>query len=142
VQPLEMKDGRSFKVIELCEIPENLGAEPLGVYGHDFYAGLPCLAKNAFGKGQAYYLAAKLEQAGLDAIYADIASELNLEKALPGALPEGVIATARGSAVFLQNFSGKAQTVALDGRYTDLLTGDVHDGSAALGVNGIMVLQK
>ena len=142
VQSLEMKDGRSFKVTELCEIPENLGAEPLGVYGHDFYAGLPCLARNAFGQGQAYYLAAKVEQAGLDAIYTDIVNELGLEKALPAELPKGVIATARGGAVFLQNFSGKEQTVALDGSYTDLLTGKTANGTAELAVNGIMVLQK
>jgi len=141
VQSLKMKDGRSFKIMELCEIPESLGAEALGVYGHDFYAGLPCLAKNAFGKGQAYYLAAKVEQAGLDAIYADIAAELRLEKALPVELPEGVIATARGGAVFLQNFSGKAQTVALDDCYTDLLTGEAFS-TAELPVNGIMVLKK
>jgi len=60
---------------------------------------------------------------------------------LPVELPEGVIATARGGAVFLQNFSGKAQTVALDDCYTDLLTGEAFS-TAELPVNGIMVLKK
>ena len=82
-----------------------------------------------------------MEQAGLDAIYADIANELALEKALPVTLPEGVIATARGGAIFLQNFSGKAQSVTLDASYTDLLT-DKTVSVAERPVNGIMVLKK
>ena len=142
VQALQMADGRSFKVTELCEIPEMHGAETLGVYAEDFYGGMACLTKNTFGKGQAYYLAAKVEQAGLDAIYADVAQELSLSRALPDALPAGVIATERGGAVFLQNYSGKAQQVMLTDAYTDLLTGEQAAGAFELPVNGVMVLTK
>ena len=139
---LVMKDGRRFPIHELAEIPEPLGAEPLGVYESDFYAGLPCLTRNAFGQGQAYYLAAKLEQEGLDAIYADLASQLALPRALPDALPEGVVATERGGAVFLQNYSGKEQCFTLSGTYTDLLTGQTVSGDTAMPENGVMVLAK
>ena len=139
---LVMKDGHRFPIHELAEIPEPLGAEPLGVYESDFYAGLPCLTRNAFGQGQAYYLAAKLEQEGLDAIYADLASQLALPRALPDALPEGVVATERGGAVFLQNYSGKEQCFTLSGTYTDLLTGQTVSGDTAMPENGVMVLAK
>ena len=139
---LVMKDGRRFPIHELAEIPEPLGAEPLGVYESDFYAGLPCLTRHAFGQGQAYYLAAKLEQEGLDAIYADLASQLALPRALPDALPEGVVATERGGAVFLQNYSGKEQRFTLSGAYTDLLTGQAVSGDTAMPENGVMVLTK
>ena len=139
---LVMKDGRRFPIHELAEIPEPLGAEPLGVYERDFYAGLPCMTRNDFGKGQAYYLAAKLEQAGLDAIYADLAAQLALPRALPDALPEGVVATERGGAVFLQNYSGMEQRVSLSGAYTDLLTGARVSGDTTLAENGVMVLAK
>ena len=139
---LVMKDGRRFPIHELAEIPESLGAEPLGVYDSDFYAGLPCLTRHTFGQGQAYYLAAKLEQEGLDAIYADLAAQLALPRTLPDALPEGVVATERGGAVFLQNYSGKAQHVSLSGTYTDLLTGQTVSGHTAMPENGVMVLAK
>ena len=141
-QALVMADGRCFKVSELCEIPEMHGAATLGTYGEDFYAGMACLTKNAFGQGQAYYLAAKVEQAGLDAIYAAIAGELSLKCALTDTLPHGVIATERGGAVFLQNYSGQRQQVTLADAYTDLITGKAVSGSFELEVNGVLVLTK
>ena len=139
---LVMNDGRRFTVKELCELPAPEGAQVLGTYASDFYAGLPCLTRNAFGHGQAYYLAAKLEQAGLDAIYTQLADELILTRALPDALPAGVIATERGGAVFLQNYSGTDQTVTLSCEYIDLLTDKTVSGRFTLPVNGIMILKK
>ncbi len=138
---LVMKDGRRFAIGELCEIPENLGAEALGVYESDFYAGLPCLTKNTYGQGTAYYLSAKVEQACLDAIYGDIAAGLHLTRALPDSLPQGVIATERGGAVFLQNYSGREQVFSLTVTYTDLLTGQ-RVQQITMPVNGVMVLKK
>ena len=141
-QSMVMLDGRTFHISELCAIPESLGAETLATYGHDFYAGLPCLTRNAFGKGTAYYLAAKVEQAGLDAIYTQLARDLDLPKALTDTLPAGVVPTERGGAVFLQNYSGAPQPIALTDVYTDLLTGEQISGAFELPVNGVMVLQK
>ena len=141
-QSLVMLDGRTFRVTELCAVPEHLGAETLASYGHDFYAGVPCLTRNAFGKGTAYYLAAKVEQAGLDAIYREIADRLGLTRALDDKLPSGVVATERGGVVFLQNYSGKPQPVTLTDAYTDLLTGEQAVGTFEMPVNGVMALQK
>ena len=141
VNALVLKDGRRFAIHELCEIPEDLGAETLGSYERDFYAGLPCLTRNAYGEGEAYDLAAKVEQAGLDAIYTDIVDALGIVRALPDALPEGVVATERGGAIFLQNYSGQARQVSLAAEYTDLLTGEAVTGDFDMPVNGVMVLQ-
>ena len=141
VNALVLKDGRRFAIHELCEIPEDLGAETLGSYERDFYAGLPCLTRNAYGAGEAYYLAAKVEQAGLDAIYADIVDALGIVRALPDALPEGVVATERGGAIFLQNYSGQARQVSLAAEYTDLLTDTAVTGDFDMPANGVMVLQ-
>ena len=137
-----LADGRSFPIHELCEIPEMHGAASLGVYEEDFYAAMPCLTRNRFGKGQAWYLAAKVEQSGLDAIYADIAAELALPRAMTQALPAGVIATERGGAVFLQNYAGQPAQVILTDAYTDLLTGGKVQGAVTLPTNGVMVLVK
>lgn len=141
VNALVLKDGRRFAIHELCEIPEDLGAETLGSYERDFYAGLPCLTRNVYGAGEAYYLAAKVEQAGLDAIYTDIVDALGIVRALPEVLPEGVVATERGGAIFLQNYSGQARQVSLAAEYTDLLTGEAVTGDFDMPANGVMVLQ-
>lgn len=137
---LEMADGRSFKVVDLCELPVNEGAEVLGTYGSDFYAGQPCFTRHTFGEGKGYYLAAKLEQDGLDAIYQDLVKDMHLSRALTDALPYGVIPTERGGAVFLQNFSGQDQQVTLQENYVDLLTDEKVNGTFALKENGIMIL--
>ena len=141
-QALHMADGRSFPIHELCEIPEMHGAESLGIYAEDFYADMPCLTRNPFGKGQAYYLAAKVEQEGLDAIYADIADKLDLPKAMNQELPQGVIATERGGAIFLQNYSGKEQQVVFADKYTDMITGQTVEGAYTMPANGVLVLVK
>ncbi|MBE5797850.1 MAG: beta-galactosidase [Clostridiales bacterium] len=135
-------DGKTYKITELCEIPEMHGAQTLGTYAEDFYGGMACLTKHTFGKGQAYYLAAKVEQAGLDAIYGAIADELALTTALQDALPCGVIATERGGAVFLQNYSGAVQQVTLVGSYIDMITGEKVSGTFEMPVNGVMVLAE
>ena len=141
-QAMLLADGRSFPIHELCEIPEMHGAKSLGVYEEDFYAAMPCLTRHEFGKGQAWYLGAKVEQDALDAIYTDMAAELALSRALTDELPEGVVATERGGAVFLQNYTGAPQQVILSGKYTDLLTGDAVQGAFVMPTNGVMVLAE
>ena len=141
-QHMKLQDGRQFAIQELCALNDHVTAETLGVYSGDYYAGKPCLTRNAYGKGKAYYLAAKVEQSGLQAIYATLAEELQLKAALPDALPYGVIATQRGNTVFVQNFSGESRKVALSGAYTDLLTGTHVTGVVEAPVNGVLVLDK
>ena len=58
------------------------------------------------------------------------------------ALPKGVIATERGGAIFLQNYSGKAQQVVFADKYTDMITGNTVQGEHTMPVNGVMVLVK
>ena len=67
----------------------------------------------------------------------DDAAEAMQEK-----LPTGVIATERGGAAFVQNYSGKTQQVTLDGSYEEMLTGEVLSGTQEMPVNGIWVLRK
>jgi len=58
------------------------------------------------------------------------------------ALPKGVIATERGGAIFLQNYSGKAQQVVFEEKYTDMITGSTVAGEHIMPANGVMVLVK
>ena len=132
---------KRYTIRELCEIPAHITtAETVGEYASDFYAGLPCLTKNAYGEGEAWWIGGQLEQDGLAAVYGPIIEKLGIQPALPDALPAGVIATQRGKSVFLQNFSGEEQTVVLAGKYTDLITGKAVTGSLTFPVNGVMVL--
>ncbi|MBR4082518.1 MAG: beta-galactosidase [Clostridia bacterium] len=132
---------KTYEISELCEIPANVTARTEGTYATDFYGGMPCLTVNDFGKGQAWYLSAKVDLAGLRAIYDRVLANLDLPAALPDPLPDGVIATAREDVIFLQNYSGAAQQITLSGAYTDLITGSPVSGTFTMPVNGVMVLR-
>lgn len=111
-------DGKRYEVRELCAMIHTMGADTLGTYGEDFYKGEPALTVNTFGKGRAYYLGASAEAALYNDFYAKLAKDASLKTALPEVeLPCGVEACLRedGSTkyVFVQNFSGEEQTLAL-----------------------------
>ena len=56
-------------------------------------------------------------------------------------LPYGVVAVERGGVVFMQNYSGKECTVALDKAYHELLTDRDVSGEVTLPICGVMVLK-
>ncbi len=64
------------------------GAEVLGVYGEDFYAGEAALTVNAFGAGFAYYQAARCDGKFLHDFYALVAAKHGVKSLL--ATPPGV----------------------------------------------------
>ena len=141
-QSMCFPDGRRFAIRRVCTLSDRITAEPLALYGEDYYAGQPCLTRNAFGQGKAYYLAAQVELDGLRAVYRQILADLPLKRAWPESLPAGVTAVQRGEAVFLQNYSGRAQDIALPADYDELLSGSVLTGVQTLPVNGAWVLMK
>ncbi|MBR6954232.1 MAG: beta-galactosidase [Clostridia bacterium] len=130
------------RLLRLCELIQAEGAQVLGTYGEDFYAGSPCLTRHDFGKGQAYYLAAQTEEAFLTALYRRLVESLAIPRALPGELPDGVAAQERGGAVFLQNYAPQARQAAVPGAWQDLLTGDVWQDRVELEPLGIRVLVR
>ena len=98
----------------LCEVAaldEKDPAEPLSLYDEDYFAGHPAAAVHRYGKGRAYYLASRFDEAFYRAIYHDAAKEIGLSPAWPEALPEGVLAVRRGSFVFVQNCTEQPVTV-------------------------------
>ena len=48
---------------EIAELIHLEGAEALGTYRSDFYAGRPALTVNRFGEGNAYHLATRVKDA-------------------------------------------------------------------------------
>ena len=138
---LRTKDGAAYKITELCGLVELRGAEVEGTYTSDWYAGQPCLTRHTYGKGEAWYLAAKADQNALNALYRRLAERAGLPRAMDTELPYGVVAVERGGVVFLQNYSGEERTVALDKAYHELLTDRDVSGEVMLPICGVMVLK-
>ena len=78
----EGKEDKIFKCNFLCDRLRTEGAETLGIYGDDFYAGEPCFTVNKYGKGKAYYLGTKPEDDCLQLIVQQIAKEAGVKSPL------------------------------------------------------------
>lgn len=66
------------------------GAEVLAVYRQDFYAGYPALTRNAYGKGEAYFIASHNEKDFIRAFTEDLTRKMHLESGFKAQLPQGV----------------------------------------------------
>lgn len=122
VNPIRMgsSEFESRLVFELV-IPQ--GAETIGTYGSDFYAGTPAVTRNTFGAGHAWYVATDLGQAGVSWVLRQVLDRHNLPGRYPG-LESAVRVTGAGEhLLFLLNHQDEPVTVQAGTSGTDLLTG-------------------
>lgn len=136
-----------YRVRDLCALIHAEGAEVLGTYAEDFYAGRPALTVNRFGAGRAYYIAARAEDDFHDAFYGQVLAEAGVKPVLDANLPAGVTAQVRSDGardwVFVMNFTDATQTVALDdGPYFDKLTSGTVQSPLTLNAYGVAVLER
>ena len=133
----------------LCERLWLGSARVLARYTSDFYAGEPAITFNHFGLGHAYYLAAKLDPAGLGEFLRSVCAEQGVASPLANGVPppDGVevavrVAPGRPPVCYLINHAGADHTVVLPlGNQRDLLTGGLHRGQATLPPRGVLLLQ-
>lgn len=150
---IRMKQPKSgfseeYVVNNYCEvIHSGENCEVLAEYITDFYAGMPAVTRNVYGKGCCYYLAAGTEQKFLDDLYRRIAKEAGDLHMFTG-LPEGVEVSRRSKGedtwLFVLNFSGERQVVSLpEGEsYADILTDKIEMGKIVLEKNAYCILKK
>ncbi|HEX3075804.1 MAG TPA: beta-galactosidase, partial [Lachnospiraceae bacterium] len=127
--------GKTFKVRDLCDVVRLLGAEALADYNEDYLAGMPALTRNRYGKGTAYYIASRNEEAFQKEFYQTIIKESNITQNLGGNLPYGVTVTKRcgdRDLLFVQNFNSSKCKVTLDKEYEILETGEKVSGEFEL----------
>ena len=117
--------GKQYPAEILCDLMHLEGARALGSYDNDFYAGMPAVTCNDFGKGRAYYVATRSEEAFYQALFARIAGECGLEPLVEAS--NQVEATLRagdkGRFLFLLNHADSVSPVKLRRGGEDLLSG-------------------
>lgn len=137
-----MKDGNKALVKDYCELIKLTGAEVLGTYESDFYAGMPAVTVHSYGKGKAYYIGTRMEETDLIKFFTPIWSECGIKEK---ELPEGVEYLTRtaedGSTFdFYVNYNATPATVQLAKNGTNLLNGEAVSGKVEiLPFNAVVV---
>ncbi|MEU1588219.1 beta-galactosidase [Micromonospora sp. NPDC005710] len=131
----------------LFELVIPQGAQVVGTYQADFYAGTPAVTRNPLGDGDGWYVAAGLDQAGVSWVVRQVLARHDLLGPYPDVpdLESAVRVAADGSRLlFLLNH--RAEPVEVTARIggVDLLTGDRTAAGAALRLPayGVVVLEE
>lgn len=132
---LPIKDNRlgiskSYTCQNLCELIQLKGAQALMEYESDFYAGMPALTRNAYGKGTAYYICADMEADFYEDVYKKICDDSGIKGVLAH-IPDGVEVCSRQNQewnyIFIQNYSQKPVEIKLP-KGCEILSGH-YDGT-------------
>ncbi|MCR5789155.1 MAG: beta-galactosidase [Lachnospiraceae bacterium] len=135
---------REYSCDFLCDRIRLEGAEPLGFYGEDFYAGEPCFTVNHYGRGKAYYLATRPEDPFLDDLSGQILSE---NKIRPPFSTEGEVEVSErirnGEQIwFVICHDRDGGSIDLSAAvYEDLLSGKKLQGTIRLAARDVLVLR-
>ena len=133
----------------LCDIIHTRGAKPLGRYGSDFYAGVPCVTVNDFGKGKAYYIGTEPEEDYLSELIGHICEHCGLKPVYRTgeAASMGVELTRRineaSETIFAINHSREAKKVDFgEDRLLNLITKEEVTGTREIGGWDVLVLRR
>lgn len=129
----------------LCDIIHTRGAQSLASYESDFYAGRPCVTRNQYGKGLAYYIGTEPEESFMSEFVDILTKEAGVKA--PYQTGEGVELTVRenekGQTVFMLNHDQTAALVSLgDDVLTNLVTGETLTGRIEIAPWDVIVAKK
>jgi beta-galactosidase len=128
------------------EVLELEGAQALGHFASDYYAGGPALTVHHFGQGRAYYLATQPEEAFRQRLLTQLCQEAGLTPLLEA--PPGVEVSRRltpdaRNIYFLLNHNQQEVTLSLpDGHFRRLPQGETLSGQVRLAPYDVAVLQE
>lgn len=135
----------AYTAVDTCSVIHPEGAEVLATYAEHYFAGSPALTVNRFGKGKAYYIAARTRDGLLADLYGRLVADLGIRRVVDTELPPGVTAQLRTDGetefIFLMNFNAHAAEVKLGKTYRDLITGEACRSALVLERFGVRVLR-
>ncbi len=127
-------DGVEHELVDYCEVVHLQGAKAVATYSDGWYAGMPAVTVNPYGKGKAVYQACRDSGSLAEALLPGLLKEVGVVSVVDTreALPHGVTAHSRTDGkttyVFVENYANPdSPTVKLRGQMQDMLTGEVTD---------------
>ena len=136
-------DGSSCGLRDYAEILRVGTAEVLGTYDSDFYAGNAAVTVNSYGKGKAYYVAARIDYSKLGEIMERMLADTGIATKC---LPDGVqyhrrYADDGTSFGFYLNNTDEPQSIS-DVHGTNIQTQNVVDGELELTPLGVAIIKE
>ena len=117
-------NGSVYPAALICDLLHTEGAQPLASYESDFYAGMPALTRNVYGKGTAYYVATRSNADFYRTLISDLCAEADIRPII--STPDQVEVTARSNAngtfLFFLNHDGISHDIVLNRSGRDILT--------------------
>jgi beta-galactosidase len=146
--PVRFADGSpDVQARLLFELVIPQGAEAVGTYQADFYAGSPAVTRNSFGAGHGWYVAAGLDQAGVDRVVRQVLDMQGIAGRYPD-LPDletaARVAPDGTRLLFLLNHAAEPVEVPAGTGGLDLLTGERMEPGRPFGLDayGVRVLRE
>ena len=145
VNEVKFTDGTTASCNLLCDLLHLEGAKALATYQKDFYADMPAVTRNTFGKGATYYVGTQMDDAGLAKILDQAVNEVNVRAVIPEVT--GLEVTCRTSDdtryYYVMNFKDEDQVLpdSLGGK-TDLVSGEVIPAGTVLKKWDVLILQE
>lgn len=138
--------GARYPADILCDLMHLEGAQALGMYEEDFYAGTPAVTVNEYGSGKAYYVGTHSDQAFYQTFLHKLFAQAGIKPVhhTPSGVEAAVRENAGGRYLFLLNHTAEEQTVVLEGNYKDVLDGTTYaqQEEILMEARGVRVLRS
>ena len=136
-----------FDAKHFCEVLHLEGAKAIASYREEFYCGMPSVTVNEYGKGKAYYIAARQSAKDLERLITAVCDAEHIKRIVPDTLPEGVKVISRtdyeNEYVFATNYNTTESVLDLGDREgTDLLTGKKLCGKTVMPPLGVYIVKR
>ncbi|WEG11745.1 beta-galactosidase [Pullulanibacillus sp. KACC 23026] len=136
---------RDYECGILCDLLHSEGAEVIAEFGDDFYKGMPCLTKNQFGKGEAWYVATSPESAFLEDFVLSLCKHKGIKPI--DEVPRGIEVTKRTcdgqSFLFYLNHTEITQKIKLKGEsYKDIISGKAVNSELEIPSKDLVILTE
>ena len=119
-------DGTRMSCNLLCDLMHLEGAQLLASYDENFYAGMPAITKNTFGKGCTYYIGTNMGQEGIDKVLKMATQQAGVHPVVKEPTALEVVCRKIADSTHYYIFNFKETEIVIPDQfvgYTDLLTG-------------------
>jgi len=134
-------NGKIYDINHVCDVIHTNGADVLGTYKTDFYAGMPSVTKKKYGDGTACYVAFRNDADFANDFCKDLTRKLEIKPDCGIETEDGVVFRKRGELIFVMNFADEDKNITLDKEYFDILKGEKINGNVTVPVCGYLVLK-